>query len=121
VVSLKTFVKTTLTDIATAMTEFQDENADNEFSVMPALTGTGTDLNAAGLHVVQIQTGELVTVMPMDFDIAITATTEAEVSGGVGLKVVEMFRAGVDASEASIDSSISRVRFTVPVQIAAPK
>lgn len=51
----------------------------------------------------------------IDFDVAVTVTEKAEKEGGAAISVAGVFGLGGKASAASETSSISRIKFSVPI------
>lgn len=138
-ITLKEFIVATLTDISEALLDFEEKEAQRGRKITPFpiltsdpskdnaiegfLIGRVFDRNVDG-SLAEKPDGktryEPYVVMPVEFDVAVTANTEDQVSGGVGLRVVEVFKAGVDAKETVSNTSVSRVSFRVPVQLPRP-
>ncbi|MDA5192515.1 hypothetical protein [Govanella unica] len=132
--TLKEFVKTTLSEVIEALIEFEAAENERGRNVTPFPEIHQKDVASLGFLTTSVlhtdangntregSAGILErarhVVMPVEFNVAVTASSQDEASGGVGLRVVEMFRAGVDTRETSTNSSISRVCFKVPVQLA---
>ena len=53
-------------------------------------------------------------IQKLEFDVAVTATEGSEKKAGIGVAMA-MFGAGGQASSNTMNTSISRIRFTVPV------
>ena len=51
----------------------------------------------------------------VEFDVAVTATDKAELGGKAGVSVVQVFIAGGEHKQTTEHSSMSRVKFTVPI------
>lgn len=51
----------------------------------------------------------------VDFDVAVTATETDGTKGGGGLRVAQLFQAGIEANRSTENQSISRVKFTLPL------
>jgi len=57
-------------------------------------------------------------IQKVEFDVAVTATEGSEKKAGIGV-VMAMFGAGGHASSNTTNTSVSRIRFTVPVILPA--
>jgi hypothetical protein len=53
----------------------------------------------------------------VEFDIAVTVTSSDKVGGEGGIQVMGIFKAGGEASKAAEKSSVSRIKFTVPMRL----
>lgn len=126
-ISLKTFVKETLSEIVEANREFLAEHGQLGASTSPVITGTvmRDDWKAQGMIFTGFEKRDgkdvagYVTVI--DFDVAVTAG-ESDATGtkaGLSIKVLQAFNAGVggDTKTEVTSSSVSRVRFKLPLQI----
>lgn len=98
--NLKDFVANTLAEIVEGCKEADSRVAGHGGSVNPLPRG----------RVIDTLSWRGVPLQSVEFDVAVTAAEESEVSGGV--KVVGM-RVGGASTESS--TSISRVRFAVPL------
>lgn len=119
-VSLKDFVKGTLTEVIDALYEFEGDQAEKKRRVTPFPApgwGQGTENWAVGTMDNDTGGADNFIIMQMQFDVAVTATSEANKEGSGGLKVMEFLTATGSMSDKSIDSSVSRVQFKVPVQL----
>ena len=52
----------------------------------------------------------------IEFDVAVTATTSDESEYGIGV-ITALFGAGAKAKEREIDSRVSRIRFSIPIEL----
>ena len=51
----------------------------------------------------------------IDFDVAVTAIETDGTKGGGGLRVAQLFQAGIEANRSTENQSISRVKFSLPL------
>lgn len=93
---LKYFVKNTLVEISKGVEQAQKETKSSGMRINPIFQGDFFDD---------------VSVVKVDFKVAITATDET--SAGAGIQVASLLKIGGDIKE--VNSSISTVCFNVPV------
>ncbi|MFX4222378.1 MAG: hypothetical protein ACMVO3_16230 [Thalassobaculum sp.] len=123
--TVKEFVTDTLTQISEAVREFSAQSDETGASATPHLDGgqdpavwaqnglllTSTIRDGLGRH----QGRRFATVV--DFDVAVT-TTEAEgTAAGGGIQIVQVFKAGVDTTAESTNTSVSCVKFRIPLEL----
>lgn len=51
----------------------------------------------------------------VEFDVAVTATDKSQAGGKAGISVVQVFNAGGERTQTTEHSSVSRVKFAVPI------
>lgn len=99
---LKDFIKGTISDIALAIKELNDEKA-----------GIGLFVNPVDCHCLSkglSETGDGRLVKDVEFNLSISASETTEAGGGIKINVL---KAGI-SNEAN-NSTISTVRFSIPV------
>ncbi len=106
---LKEFTKETLVQIVQGVNEANDYLAEFDAYVTRDIYKSTTgdrylDRNGHYTHAVNI-----------DFDVAVTATESNETKGGGGIKVVQLFHAGMESSKNNENQSISRVKYSIPL------
>ncbi|WP_417452503.1 hypothetical protein [Kiloniella sp.] len=133
--TLKDFVKAALSDVTEALLEFDQEGRNRERGITPFpiigeptetgvgeyFTGRAFDRDEDGVMIIKRgQKTRFVPhiVMPMQFDVAITASSQEGVAGGVSIKVLEFVKIGADVKVEEANSTVSRVSFKVPLQLA---
>ena len=94
---LKDFIKTTLVAVIQGVQEAQDAISDTDARINTRAAST------------QIRT--------VDFDVAVTAREEADVTAGVGISVVGIIKGGTEGAYGRENTAVSRVRFGVPVRL----
>lgn len=98
---LKDFIKTTLLETMTAVYEAQTEwqQTIGKGAINPAWEDT-TDLHRYGREI--------------EFDVAVTASTNASGKANAGIKVLSL-DIGAGGQMGSENSTVSRIKFTVPI------
>lgn len=116
--TLKDFVKETLTEVVDALTEFTEERKETGASANPPISNQGfkgrTDI-IEGQYISEKSRYE--TIVPVTFDVAITAIDDATTKGRAGLQVVSIFKADGSIEHASTTTNANRVQFTVPLRL----
>lgn len=95
---LKDFVRDTLTQIIEGVTEAQSS------------TQEGTSVNPVGHGAVPSPSWGHTPIQDVEFDVAVTTTEETGAGGGI-----TVFGVGVGAKMSDLSSSVSRIKFRVPV------
>jgi len=137
--TVKDFINTTLDEIVTALLDFEAKHREQErgITAFPNLTPKpnepsqlGTSDYLMGVQFAMDDDGKPITgsdgtskflphvVMPVEFDIAVTATSEEATAIGGGIRVLEIFKVNGDFNEKEAQSSVSRVKFKIPLQLA---
>jgi hypothetical protein len=96
---LKQFVKSSLTDVMAAIVEAQQEWLES---------GRRGAINPV------IDRIDEKAIKEISFDVAVTAGSESSGKAGAGIQVVGV-RLGGDLTDATSQSSVSRIQFTVPI------
>lgn len=104
---LKDFVDTTIRQIIDGVKAAQEYVANQDGAVNPAFTA-----GAAGAQEIMGFTAENVKVYKLAFDVAVTVH---ETKGEARVEVAELFRASSEAGFTEGSSSVSRMRFIVPI------
>lgn len=104
---LKEFTKETLVQIVQGVDE-----AKNELSTKHARITSHAVKNMSGGVLIDEHNTNAVEV---EFDVAVTTTETDGTKGGGGIKVVQFFYGGIEASKSSENQSISRVKYTIPL------
>ena len=97
--TLKDFIKETLTQITEATTEFHTEQGDRAKVL-------GPQIHAAGKSCVRV-----------DFDVAVTAEESSRADGGVAVKVLSVISATGEVEKTNANSSDSRVSFQLALYL----
>jgi len=120
---MQDFVRVTLTQIKEGLREFEADS-DDGFTVVPTLSGTTNTNNWAEQSLIYTgrgENGEMQYATIVEFDVAVTAEEKSEAEGGAKAEVTvfSAFKAGVggSASGETTDSTASRIRFKVPMQV----
>ncbi len=100
--TLREFVSVTLTDIVYGV---EDARSSNQ-KIAPTVVQGDTNL-----QVVPASNGRAFLV---DFDVAVTISKTTDVSGKGGVHV-HVFEAGVDGATSTEHTTVSRIKFRVPV------
>lgn len=116
-VTLKEFVKETLSQISEAVSEFSAEHAGTGASANPPLEDGEASALAITVTAYSKEDGRKSTVLPIDFDVAITAEDNLSVSGGGGIKVMSFLKAEAGVETETLASSVSRVKFRIPMRL----
>lgn len=112
---LQEFIKATITSIARATHELQSELADIEVLVNPpSLSGKSDIKTTYDPTSPQYYHRHLQLV---EFDVAVTASEESTKDAEVGVKLIQVFSAGVSASDATGQENVTRVKFTIPLTL----
>jgi hypothetical protein len=106
---LREFVAETLTQIVEGVKEAQARAKDHGARVNPHLT---TSAELAVKHGILIASGSAAQLV--QFDVALTAKEGTETKGGIGV-VVGVFALGSTGQSQAENSSMSRVKFSVPL------
>lgn len=115
-IELKDFVRETLTQIVDGMTEFGEKNAETGWSPVPTMNSQVTAATGFISHV-SADGQQRSTVMPIEFDIAITSEEEDQAGGKVGIKVLSLVDIAGGGEMKSINTSVSRVSFKIPLKM----
>ena len=112
--NLQDFIKETLVQIARGIEGAAAELKGSKAIVNPrnVQTGTGDDRHVYGF--LDTQTSFFKAVQKVEFDVAVTASTGTATKGGIGIMVGAIGLGSQGKSEAQ-DSSISRIKFLVPM------
>lgn len=109
---LKEFIGLALSDIVQGVLEAQQTLGKNGKYINPELsTQQGTHEENGNLVSIQ---GQL--VQTVEFDIAVTATKGTGTKGGIGV-VAGVFALGSQGQSSAENSSVSRIKFSVPVTL----
>ena len=106
---LKEFTKETLVQIVQGVNEanieLKEHNAYITRDIQKSTTGDSyVDRSGPYTHAVNI-----------DFDVAVTATEVNDTKGGGGIKVVQLFQAGMETSKSIENQSVSRIKYSIPL------
>ena len=106
---LKEFTKETLVQIVQGVNEanieLKEHNAYITRDIQKSTTGDSyVDRSGHYTHAVNI-----------DFDVAVTATEVNDTKGGGGIKVVQLFQAGLETSKSIENQSVSRIKYSIPL------
>jgi len=95
---LKDFIKNTLVEIVNGVKEAQEATKALGATVSPEIDGQATTVSAEN-------------VRSVEFNVAVTATDEA--NAGAGIKVASIFNVGGGVKE--INTSVSTISFKIPI------
>lgn len=106
---LKEFTKETIMLIVKGVNEanelLTDQNAYVTRNIERSSTGDSyIDRSGRNAHAVNIE-----------FDVAVTATEVNDTKGGGGIKVVQLFQAGMETSKSIENQSVSRIKYSIPL------
>ena len=107
---LKDFIKLTISGIVEATNELQDEFAADGVLINPPVSGTSGVYEPGG----QYHTERA--IQQIEFDVAVTSSSETGGEAGAGIKIVS-FNAGGKGSHSRSSEEVSRVRFSVPMTL----
>jgi hypothetical protein len=110
--NLQEFVKGTLTQVVAGIREAQTSNPDG-WAIAPEI-----DVNydeAAKLKIL-LDDSSKQPIYLVEFDVAVTATEGKDTKGGIGV-VAGIVNLGSQGASSESNSSISRVKFTVPIKM----
>lgn len=103
---LKEFTKETITQIVSAVCESNN-----------LISDVGASIPTDRFHGSQASTGSRngeKNIINVEFDVAVSAVESTNVGGGAGIKVVA-FSIGAGANSQNENSTLSRVKFTLPL------
>ncbi len=115
-IDLKDFVKETMTQITEALTEYAVENVESGANPNPHIKRANADNAQYLCGTYNDKLNRYETVMPIEFDVAVTAQEASSKDGKAGIKVWGV-TAGGGISAESTNSSVSRISFKVPLQL----
>ncbi|WP_296994238.1 hypothetical protein [Thalassospira sp. UBA1131] len=116
--TLKDFVKETLTEIVDAMSEFANERGNTGASPNPSLLHSKAQAHDhffVGKFNADKDRYDL--IMPVSFDVAVSAADTSNSAVGAGIKVVSFLKADGTINSETTATSANRVQFTVPLQL----
>jgi hypothetical protein len=102
--TLQEFVSETLIQIVAGVAAARDKQA-----------GVGVHTLIPDGHTKSLVTSTGRTAFMVEFDVAVTATDKTQADGKAGISVVQVFNVGGEHSQTTEHSSVSRVKFTVPI------
>jgi len=102
--NLQEFVTETMTQIMAGVTAAKKVNP----KIAPEIH---YDKNAPPIH----RGARSTAIFMVDFDVAVTVSDKTEAGGGAGLTVVSLFKAEGKRETTAEHSSISRIKFSVPI------
>lgn len=112
-IDVEEFVNAALTKVLRAISNAQNDEEVGE-QIAPMVRG---DVKIDPAYGVAAHNGQLWSVM--EIDIAITASSETEASGGAGLKIpVIEAQVGAKGSVTSTQNGVSRIKFSVPIVVS---
>ncbi len=103
-----------MSQIVDAMTEFSDEKSETGANPNPPITGINEGFIQGKFDK---NKNRHETIMPINFDIAISAQETSGKDGKVGVKVMSFLKADGSISSEAINGSVSRVNFKVPLRL----
>lgn len=116
-ITLKDFVKDTLVQIVEATDEFAEAKKENGASANPELfLQPGESLAESGWCAGTTRGFGL--IVPVEFDVAVAARDSDRTGGGAGVRILEVISVGVDTEAETIDETVSRVRFKIPLKLS---
>lgn len=105
--TLQEFVRDSLLQIKNGVDEAKQKNKD-----------IGMEVEALGKQEASCMTADRRVGFLVDFDVAVTVSEKAGNEVGAGILVASLFNAGGKKTADSEQSSVSRIRFCVPVVFA---
>lgn len=112
-IQLKDFVSESLKQIIQGVQSAQDFAEENQAKVAPAGIYGTTPEYAAQLGIIGKGEDYLI---PIDFNIAVTASESEEASGGIGV-LVSVLGASVKGKSEETSSTVSRIKFIIPISL----
>jgi hypothetical protein len=112
---LRDFVSETLVQIAEGVSSAQERSKELGAYVNPQLTGSTTDAVQHGFLKSQFGAAQIV-----GFDVALTVTEGKGTKGGIGI-IAGAITLGSSGQSTSENSSVSRVKFSVPLILPVTK
>jgi hypothetical protein len=109
---LQTFVEQTLLAIANGVEAARKKVP----SVAPLLEQPGEDDGVTGVMFTRDR-GTLQPVFMVEFDVAVSADKKAGSEIGGGIRVLEFLSGGAKRSSETQNSTVSRIKFKVPLQL----
>ncbi|MEX0318872.1 MAG: hypothetical protein AB3N21_13010 [Ruegeria sp.] len=108
---IKEFIKETIAGIVDATVELQEEYQDADVIINPPVSVKERDLFKEGgtSHTYR-------RVETIEFDVAVTASSETGGGGKAGLRILSV-EAGIDGKHVSSAQEASRVRFSIPITL----
>lgn len=103
---IKEFTKETITQIVSAVREANEQI--NDFGAL-----IPTDYFQGSKAITSFKDGEK-NIIDIEFDVAVSAVESANVGGGAGIKVAA-FNIGLGTNSQNENSTLSRVKFTLPL------
>ena len=103
---IKEFTKETITQIVSAVCEANE-----------LIAGAGASIPTERIYGSQVVTdneNRQRNIVNVEFDVAVSAVESAKVGGGAGIKVAT-FNVGLGANSQNENSTVSRVKFTLPL------
>jgi hypothetical protein len=114
---LKDFVREALSQIVQGVKEAQGAVASTGGEVSPRFSNRQQDVHQA-LKLLKTDKGGI--IQNVEFDVAVTATEGTGTRGGVGV-FVGAFALGSQGQSQSENTSLSRIKFAVPVTLPTPQ
>lgn len=115
-IKLSEFVGDAISEIVSGIDYAQGEIADTGANVNPPLRLAVTELAAAGVQVTDSDDGGYRRMITLDFDIAITATSNKERKSMIGV-VSGALGAGMQEKRGGESGSNHRLMFSVPIAL----
>jgi Trypsin-co-occurring domain 2 len=109
---LKDFIKETITDVASAITELQIELEQSGVIINPPV-----DFKDSSVFEPDSSSHTFRRIQTIEFDVAVTAASETSGGGKGGLKVLS-FEAGAEGKHSRQNEQVSRVRFSIPLVLS---
>ena len=109
--NLKEFITETVSAIVDATSELQEDYEGSGALVNPPVSFRERDILEEGSSENRFRT-----VQTVEFDVAVTASSNKDAGGKFGLKVLSI-EAGVDGNASSQKEQVSRVRFSIPIAL----
>lgn len=116
--TLKDFVKETLTEIVDAVAEFSAERSSTGANANPPISKT-PDQNHDHFFIGEFNEAQnrYDLIMPVSFDVAVNAADTSNTTKGAGIKVVSFLKADGSTSSETTATAANRVQFTVPLRL----
>jgi hypothetical protein len=118
-ITLKDFVRETLSQIVEGVNEFTEQKAEVGATTYPRMTSMIAEADMEKVGVIFAGFGPdkgANYVTKIDFDIAISATDTETAAAGGGIRVLSLLRADGSLETQTANAAVSRVRFTLPLQ-----
>lgn len=115
--NLRQFVGETLSEIIQGVKDAQANLGDSGKNICPAVLTTGSMSELMKKH---LFASNLDLIQQVEFDVAVTVAEGTDTKGGIGV-FTGFIGLGQQGASSSASSSLSRIKFTVPISLPTAK